>query len=289
MKAIIGVAIAIIAVAAPAIGSPASANASPSGCTATSGVTVIVDFTHFPGGKIERGCAPGQPANGLIALHQAGFTSAGTAQYGDAFVCRIDGLPSPQQESCAVTPAPTAYWAYWNARPTDKDWTYGNLGVLDYRPKAGTIEAFAFGSHAEPGVSPRAAIPPTTTTTARTTTPTTPAPPATSPRPVTVATLPTTPAPTAGPAVTIAPTTTAHATSTSTPKSTTTLTRAPTSTRGSTSTSSTVGIVDRSASGPAKPHDSSGSPLGVILAIVIVGGLGSGAFAFTRARRHRPA
>jgi hypothetical protein len=289
VKAIIGAAIAIIAVAAPAIGLPAGANASPSGCTATSGVTVIVDFTHFPGGKVERGCAPGQPANGLIALHQAGFTSAGTAQYGDAFVCRIDGLPSPNQEACAVTPAPTAYWAYWNARPTDTKWTYGSLGVLDYRPRAGTIEAFAFGSHAEPSVSPRAAIPPTTTTTTRRTT-TTRAPPATSPPPVTAATLPTTPAPTGAPAATIRPTTTTvRATSTSKPKSTTTSTRAPTTTRGSTATSSTVGIVDRSASGPAKPHESSGSPLGVILAIVIVGGLGSGAFAFTRARRHRPA
>jgi len=47
-----------------------------------------------------------------------------------------------------------------------------------------------------------------------------------------------------------------------------------------------VAIVERSASGPAE-ESSSGSPVGAILAIVIVGGLALGAFAFTRARRHR--
>ena len=94
MKATIGAAIAIsgmIAVGAPAVGVAAGAS---SACSATAGVTVIVDFTHFSGGKIERGCAAGHPANAL-ALHAAGFTTAGTAQYGDAFLCRIDGLPTP--------------------------------------------------------------------------------------------------------------------------------------------------------------------------------------------------
>jgi hypothetical protein len=285
VKACIGTAIAILVVAVPA---PAVASASPSsGCSATTGVTVIVDFTHFPGGRVERGCARGLPANGLIALHDAGFTSAGTVQYGDAFVCRIDGLPSPKEEACAVTPSPTAYWAYWNARPSDAQWTYSNVGVLDFHPKAGSIEAFAFGSHAEPSISPSAAIPPTTTTTT-----TTVAPPTGTRPPVTAATLPPAPGTTAAPVALEPTTTTARATTAPKPRSTTSTTRAPSSTRAATSTTSTtpsVPIVDRAASHPAAPNDSSGSPLGVILAVVIVAGLGGGAFAFTRARRRRPA
>ena len=174
MKTTFGVATAFLAVVASAVVMPltigAAGAASQSACTATSGVTVIVDFTHFAGGNIERGCAPGHPANGLIALHAAGFSTAGTVQYGDAFVCRIDGLPTPKQDACAVTPSPSAFWSYWNARPSDSAWTYSALGVLDDHPKPGTIEAFAFGSHAQPGVAPSAAIPTTTTTT-------TPAPP----------------------------------------------------------------------------------------------------------------
>jgi hypothetical protein len=287
MKVIIGAATAILAVVASTVVIPAAtaADTAPA-CSATSGVTVIVDFTHF-GGNIERGCAPGRPANALIALRAAGFSTAGTVQYGDAFVCRIDGLPTPKQDSCAVTPPPSAFWAYWNARPTDSDWTYSSLGVLAYRPKPGTIEAFAFGARARPGISPSAAIPPTPTT--RPTTTTTRPPPTTQPPPATAATVPVAP-PTTGPPV-VAPestTTTTATTTTATTTTTTTKRRSPTTTtRPATSTSTTVGIVERSASGPVG-RDSSGSPAGVILGIVIVGGLALGAFAFTRARR-RPA
>ena len=95
--ALLGAAIAIVAPA------PRARAASVPACTTTSGVTVIVDFTHF-NGNIERGCAPGQTANALAALRAGGFTTAGTANYGDAFLCRIDGKPVAKAESCATTP-----------------------------------------------------------------------------------------------------------------------------------------------------------------------------------------
>ncbi len=299
MRTTFGVATAIIAVVASAVvasvvvaplAATAAGATSQSVCTTTSGVTVIVDFTHFAGGKIERGCAPGNPANALIALHAAGFATAGTVQYGDAFVCRIDGLPTPKQDACAVTPAPSAFWAYWNAKPSDSAWTYSALGVLDDHPKPGTIEAFAFGSHAQPGVAPSAAIPTTTTTT-------TVAPPTTPPPPIIAATLPAAPAPgviptTEPPAVDPgSTTTTATATAGPRPKATTTrVTTTVTTTKSPThgSTSTTVGIVERSASGPI-PRSSSGSPVGAILAVAVIGGLAIGAFAITRARRRQPA
>jgi hypothetical protein len=286
VKAIIGAAIAILAVAAPAMGAASPA----SGCSATQGVTVIVDFTHFPGGKVERGCAPGQPANGLSALHNAGFTSAGTAQYGDAFVCRIDGLPTTQQEACAVTPSPTAYWSFWSARPSDSGWTYSSVGVLDFHPKPGSIEAFAFGSHAQPSVSPSEAVPPVTTSTTTKRPPTT-APHTTPPPPATAATLPVAPGTTADPGGgpgSATTTTTARATPNAKPKVKPKPTTASSTTAHKSTTSSEAPIADRTATGP-KLHDSSGSPLGAILAVVIVGGLGVGAFAFTRSRRRRPA
>ncbi len=284
MKATLGAAIAIIAVVASTVVVPAVGAASSSGCNGTTGVTVIVDFTHFAGGNVERGCAPGDPANGLVALHAAGFRSAGTAQYGDAFVCRIDGLPTPKQDACAITPSPSAYWAYWYARPSDSTWTYSALGVLDFDPKPGTIEAFAFGNRAQPSVKPSAAIP--TTTTTRTTTPTTgtPAPPPTQPPPVTAATLPAPPGTTDPPVVALEPTTT----TTTRHHKPTAITTTTASTRTTASSSTTVGIIERSASGPVR-HDSSGSPIAAILAVAIVSGLAIGAFAFTRARRRRSA
>jgi hypothetical protein len=261
-----------------------AAGAAPA-CSATAGVTVIVDFTHFSGGKIERGCAPGHPTDALTALHAAGFTTAGTAQYGDAFLCRIDGLPKPAQDACAVTPPATAYWAFWHARSSDAKWTYASVSVIDYRPAVGSIEAFAFGSHAQPGISPAGALPPppsaTTPPTAPPTAPPTSPPtvaPTTEAPPVSTATLQPDPTITTNAPVTLAPTT-----------STT-----PTSTRGSSRatlpapSTTTARVVERAASGPA-PHESSGSPLAAISTILVVGCLAIGAFAFTRARRHRPA
>lgn len=303
MKAVIGAAIAIIgmigmiAVGAPAVGAPAIGvtAGSSSECTATSGVTVIVDFTHFAGGNIERGCAPGHPTSALTALHAAGFTTAGTTQYGNAFLCRIDGLPKPSQEACTVTPSAAAYWAFWHARPADASWTYSNVGVLDYRPAQGSIEAFAFGGRAQPGISPREALPPppppptTRPTVPPTRPPTTPPPPpvttdapppTTQSPPVSAATpLPgSAPTITSASGVTVAPTTSAATTST----------RVTAPPRSTTSTSQPTRVVERSAAGRA-PHESSGSPLAAIVTIVVVGSLAIGATAFTRARRRRPA
>src|ERR1700748_554231 len=42
------------------------------------GVTVIVDMAAW-GGAVERGCAP-NPSTGLDALHEAGFSTAGTTR-----------------------------------------------------------------------------------------------------------------------------------------------------------------------------------------------------------------
>jgi hypothetical protein len=141
---------------------------------------VIVDFTHW-GGTVERGCAPGQPATGLDALHDAGFTTAGTAQYGNAFVCRIDNHPSTGEQGCASTPPANAYWAYYHARWTDSGWAYNSLGATSTHPAPGSIEAWAFGARVLPGVSPAAAVATVTTTPPPTTGPAQPPPTVTAP------------------------------------------------------------------------------------------------------------
>ena len=72
---------------------------------AATGVTVAVDFKAFGGGERHGALRPGKPATGVAALQGAGFTPAGTAQYGLAFVCRINNLPRPAQQPCISTPA----------------------------------------------------------------------------------------------------------------------------------------------------------------------------------------
>jgi len=144
--------------------SPAEA-ASAASCTTTSGVTVVVDFSPF-GGQITKGCAPGAPATGLDAMTQAGFSVTGTQRYGDAFVCRIDGLPTESQDPCVDTPPADAYWAYFHALQGATSWTYSNLGAASYQPPPGSVDAWTFGSGEPPPFAPSEVLPtPSSTTT----------------------------------------------------------------------------------------------------------------------------
>jgi hypothetical protein len=278
--AVAGTLITLVAVTLPTTGWSAGA------ATSCAGVTVVVDFTHF-GGNIERGCAP-NPSSGLDALHQAGFTTAGTTQYGDAFLCRIDNLPGPADEPCTSTPSATAYWAYYHAQPNDGGWTYSPIGATSTHPAAGSVEGYAFGARALPGVAPKDAAlpsPPTTTRAGPTPTTTASSPGASTPLAI---------SPSRGGEIAITPTGQTPTTPTTSrartdKKSSSALSKK--SKRSTHATSTTVEqqnppIVDRSgvASAPTR-KPSSGSPVALIVALVLVGvGTGIGV-SFVRARR----
>ena len=115
-----------------------------SSCTTSSGVLVVVDFRHF-GGSLTRGCAA-SPSTGFEALHDAGYTTDGTVRDGEGFVCRIDDHPNAKQDACYYTPPATAYWSYWHANAGQSSWSYSSLGAQSYHPKAGSIDAWVFGS-----------------------------------------------------------------------------------------------------------------------------------------------
>ncbi len=125
----------------------------PGPCAGTSGVTVSVDFVAF-GGAQETRCAPGAQATGVAALQNAGFTLTGTDEFGLAFICRINNLPAPAQETCASTPSATAYWSYYHANVGATAWTYSTRGASTYKPQLGSIEAWAFGDSAGPTKTP---------------------------------------------------------------------------------------------------------------------------------------
>ena len=122
-------------------------------CKGTSGVTVSVDFGAWAKG-IRTRCAPGTPSTGVAALQQAGFTVAGTAQYGLAFVCRINSLPTTTQQKCLRTPPATAYWAYYYANAGKTTWTYSATGAASFKPAQGSIQAWTFGNSAKPRKTP---------------------------------------------------------------------------------------------------------------------------------------
>ena len=147
-----GLAVAIVLAVGLVTADPAAEAAHAAACTGTSGVTVVVDFTAFSGG-VTVACALGDPATGLAALQGAGFTVTGTARWGLAFVCRINGLPTPASEPCLNTPPASAYWSYWHA-VAGGTWSYSAVGATSYNPAPGTVEGWAFGSGTAPSIPP---------------------------------------------------------------------------------------------------------------------------------------
>ncbi|RMB81078.1 prenyltransferase/squalene oxidase repeat-containing protein [Streptomyces shenzhenensis] len=117
-------------------------------CTASRGAVVVVDFGPF-GGKLERGCDT-TPTTGYDLLHDGGFTTVGTQHDGPGFICRIGygsgtQYPTPDKESCVLTPPATAYWSYWVASPGQDEWSYSQYGAMDRKVKDGDIDAWVYG------------------------------------------------------------------------------------------------------------------------------------------------
>lgn len=99
-------------------------------------VTVIVDFGPLDEPSIGACVAAGQA---LDVLDAAGVTTEGTADYGDAVVCRVNGNPSPDEpveldgvepftETCTTLNS-AAYWALWVRTAADGEWEYAQEGV----------------------------------------------------------------------------------------------------------------------------------------------------------------
>jgi len=61
--------------------------------------------------KIEQCIKVSTETNALEILKTAGYTVEGTQKYGDAVVCRLNGLPDKSAETCEVMPPENAFWA----------------------------------------------------------------------------------------------------------------------------------------------------------------------------------
>lgn len=127
----------------------------PAGCDE---VTVVVDLGTLGTDDVAVGCAPAGDA--LSALQAAGHAVEGTARWGTAFVCRVDGRPAPGtdvplpeggtlRETCTDTPDTRAHWSLWTS--TDGGpWQYAQRGAPDLDLTAGDAVGLRFGSGGTP-------------------------------------------------------------------------------------------------------------------------------------------
>ena len=140
----------------PAVAPVGTAAQAASGrCEPGTGVTVVVDFGGL-GGGVPIGCDPsggGKAASQVVPA--AGFSV--TYVNGQPFVCRIDGKPSADAESCQRTPPADAYWGLFWSDGESGTWTYSSQGIASLKvPEGGSIGLRwqDGGDREQPGAAP---------------------------------------------------------------------------------------------------------------------------------------
>lgn len=124
------------------------------------GVVVEVNFGEL-GERIEECVAlNGTTEVAKDLLSQAGVSVEGTKEYGDAVVCRVNGLPSatepleiegqePHLETCEEFPPAFAYWALWVKNTPDAEWEYAMEGVGTLQLGKGQSVGLVFSTNGE--------------------------------------------------------------------------------------------------------------------------------------------
>lgn len=127
---------------------------------ACDGVVVEVNFGEL-GERIEECVAiNGTTEVAKDILSQAGVSVEGTKEYGDAVVCRVNGVPSateellvagqdPHLETCDEFPPAFAYWALWVKNAPDAQWEYAMEGVSSLQLGKGQSVGLAFSLNGE--------------------------------------------------------------------------------------------------------------------------------------------
>ncbi len=115
------------------------------GACTNQGTTLIVDFGAQSKLAPIQKCVGATGATGWQVLQDAGLQITGTAEYPEAFVCRINNWPSEQLEDCAGTPGLTGgSWAYFYSKPGANGWLRSPVGAATRKPLCGEVEGWLF-------------------------------------------------------------------------------------------------------------------------------------------------
>lgn len=119
--------------------------------------TLVIDFGADSGRQVKVIQLADLPvdATGWDVLVQAGVPLQGTDQYPTGFVCRLEGWPSEQDESCDGTPSYSdGHWAYFlSSKKLGGGWILSGQGAAAHVPACGDIEGWKW-------VAPNSAVTP---------------------------------------------------------------------------------------------------------------------------------
>jgi hypothetical protein len=98
-------------------------------------------------------------ATGWDLLIRSGATVKGTSQYPTGFVCRIDGWPKEDSQTCQDTPAfKDGHWAYFvTSKKFGKDWMLSGQGAATHVADCGEYEGWKWVGPSEAATPPSVA------------------------------------------------------------------------------------------------------------------------------------
>ncbi|WP_206516005.1 hypothetical protein [Nocardioides pantholopis] len=153
---------------------PGAGPAYAAGCSAATGVSVVVDYNEL-GDGLQAGCVPGGGGDRASSLFpDAGFPLA-YAQRSPGFVCRVSGVPAA--DPCTDTAPSDRHWSLWWSDGKSGTWTYASMGVSGLKVPDGGYVAFAWHEGSGRATGPDVAPTPRTKTTSKPAKPAKPAKP----------------------------------------------------------------------------------------------------------------
>mgnify|MGYP000069397366 FL=1 len=141
--------IAIVAVSGLVVpnlqnGPTTNSNSANGACT-KQGTTLIVDFGKESNLAPIQKCVVANELSGWQFLQHAGLQVAGTSEYPNSFVCRINDWPSQKVEDCAGTPGLVGgSWVYFYSKPGSDGWLRSPVGAATRKPICGEVEGWLF-------------------------------------------------------------------------------------------------------------------------------------------------
>ena len=117
-------------------------------------VNLYVDFGSLnTKTKVEKCIDISAETNALELLKISGYTTEGTQKYGDAVICRLNGLPDKSVETCEVMPPEDAYWAVIvkekKLLPLFNEWGWAQTGINEISLSEGDSLGLVFSTNGD--------------------------------------------------------------------------------------------------------------------------------------------
>jgi len=117
-------------------------------------VNLYVDFGSLNAEtKVEKCIDISAETNALELLKISGYITEGTQKYGDAVICRLNGLPDKSVETCEVMPPEDAYWAVIvkekKLLPFFNEWGWAQTGINEISLSEGDSLGLVFSTNGD--------------------------------------------------------------------------------------------------------------------------------------------